>query len=123
MRKRVDGEHGRNEHTGITDFKTWDAFADEISFIWRNAKDYNEDGSEMFELAIQFEVGSMSPTNMLLSYSPFTGTLQVSPRGSQIEGQPTYTAEHQNQDRWAETESHTQFITKSTITVSRHRLC
>lgn len=53
----MDGEHGRNEHTGITDFKSWDAFEEEISFIWRNAKDYNEDGSEMYELAGQLEVG------------------------------------------------------------------
>ena len=57
VRKRVDGEHGRNEHTGVTDFKSWDAFEEEISFIWRNAKDYNEDGSEMYELAGQLEVG------------------------------------------------------------------
>jgi hypothetical protein len=57
VRKRVDGEHGRNEHTGITDFKSWDSFEEEISFIWRNAKDYNEDGSEMYELAGQLEVG------------------------------------------------------------------
>jgi hypothetical protein len=27
-----------------------------MSFIWRNAKDYNEDGSEMFDLAGQLEV-------------------------------------------------------------------
>jgi hypothetical protein len=57
VRKRVDGEHGRNEHTGITDFKTWDAFEEEVSFVWRNAKDYNEDGSEMYDLAGQLEVG------------------------------------------------------------------
>lgn len=59
VRKRVDGEHGRNERTGITDFKTWDAFAEEVSFIWRNAKDYNEDGSEMYDLAVQFEVSPL----------------------------------------------------------------
>jgi hypothetical protein len=29
-----------------------------MSFIWRNAKDYNEDGSEMFDLAGQLEVSS-----------------------------------------------------------------
>jgi hypothetical protein len=28
-----------------------------VSFVWRNAKDYNEDGSEMYELAGQLEVG------------------------------------------------------------------
>jgi hypothetical protein len=49
VRKRVDGEH----------FKTWDAFEEEVSFVWRNAKDYNEDGSEMYDLAGQLEVGSI----------------------------------------------------------------
>lgn len=56
VRKRINGEHGRNERTGITDYKTWDTFEEDVSFIWRNARDYNEDGSEMFELANQFEV-------------------------------------------------------------------
>ena len=27
-----------------------------MSFIWRNAKEYNEDGSDMFNLATEFEV-------------------------------------------------------------------
>jgi hypothetical protein len=39
---------------------TWDAFEGEMSFIWRNAKDYNEDGSEMFDLAGQLEVSLQS---------------------------------------------------------------
>lgn len=38
-----------------TDFKTWDAFEDEVSYIWRNARDYNEDGSDIFNLSIEFE--------------------------------------------------------------------
>lgn len=60
VRKRINGEHGRNERTGITDYKSWDAFEEDVSFIWRNARDYNEDGSEMFELAGQFEVSPCS---------------------------------------------------------------
>jgi len=54
--KRCRGQHGRHEFTGVTDFKTWDAFEEEISFIWRNAQGYNEDGSEMFLLADAFKV-------------------------------------------------------------------
>lgn len=54
--KRTRGIHGRAPPTNITDFKTWDAFEEEVSFIWRNAKDYNEDGSDMYNLAIDFEV-------------------------------------------------------------------
>ena len=54
--KRARGQHGRLPPTGITDFKTWDAFEQEVSYIWRNAKEYNEDGSDMFNLAVEFEV-------------------------------------------------------------------
>ena len=56
IQKRVRGIHGRNPPTWITDFQSWDAFEHEISFIWRNAKEYNEDGSEIFELASELEV-------------------------------------------------------------------
>lgn len=56
VQKRIRGIHGRAPPTGITDFKTWDAFEDEVSFIWRNARDFNEDGSDMYELAGEFEV-------------------------------------------------------------------
>jgi hypothetical protein len=64
--KRCKGVHGRREFTGVTDFKTWDQFEEEVSFIWRNAKEFNEDGSEMFELAEEFEV-------RLLLYLSVTG--------------------------------------------------
>ncbi|PSK60553.1 Chromatin structure-remodeling complex subunit rsc1 [Elsinoe australis] len=53
--KRTRGQHGREPPTGITDFKTWDAFEEEVSLIWRNAQEYNEDGSEMFNLAEEFK--------------------------------------------------------------------
>jgi len=54
--KQTKGIHGRNEVTGVTDFKTWDAFAEEVSFIWRNARHYNEDGSDIYLLANDLEV-------------------------------------------------------------------
>ncbi|GAM85380.1 hypothetical protein ANO11243_033870 [Dothideomycetidae sp. 11243] len=54
--KRARGQHGRDAATGITDLKTWDAFEDEVSLIWKNCHEYNEDGSEMFELATKFKV-------------------------------------------------------------------
>ena len=56
MAKRAIGIHGRNAATNVTDFKTWDAFEEEMSFIWRNAQAYNEDGSDMFNLAEEFKV-------------------------------------------------------------------
>lgn len=56
LAKQTKGIHGRNEVTGVTDFKSWDAFEEEVSFIWRNARIYNEDGSDMYLLANDFEV-------------------------------------------------------------------
>ncbi|EME44106.1 hypothetical protein DOTSEDRAFT_71790 [Dothistroma septosporum NZE10] len=55
LQKRINGIHGRAPPTGVTDYKTWDAFEEETSFIWRNARDYNEDGSEMYKLAGELE--------------------------------------------------------------------
>ena len=56
LTKRVRGMHGRGGTTGITDFKSWDAFETEVSKIWQNAQEYNEDGSEIFNLANDFKV-------------------------------------------------------------------
>ena len=56
IQKRVRGVHGRHETTGQTDFPSWSAFDDEVSLIWRNAREYNEDGSEISVLAGKLEV-------------------------------------------------------------------
>ena len=56
----VRGIKGRDKPTGVSFFKSWQAFEDEISYIWKNARQYNEDGSEIFELAGEFEVRSVS---------------------------------------------------------------
>ncbi|KAK5116273.1 hypothetical protein LTR85_009245 [Meristemomyces frigidus] len=53
--KRARGQHGRTPPTGVSDFKNWDQFEEEVSFIWRNAQDYNEDGSDMYTLAGEFK--------------------------------------------------------------------
>ncbi|KAK3073870.1 hypothetical protein LTR53_004169 [Teratosphaeriaceae sp. CCFEE 6253] len=53
--KRCRGQHGRAPPTGVSDFKTWDAFEEEMSFIWRNAQEYNDDDSDMFSLANEFK--------------------------------------------------------------------
>jgi len=55
--KKTRGHQQRGAATGISDFKTWDAFEEEVAYIWNNARTYNEDGSDMFILASQFEVG------------------------------------------------------------------
>jgi hypothetical protein len=56
VQKRVRGQHGRGTSTGLTDFATWEAFEKHVSWIWVNARTYNEDGSEMYNLSHEFEV-------------------------------------------------------------------
>ncbi|KAK4550171.1 hypothetical protein LTR36_003138 [Oleoguttula mirabilis] len=53
--KRARGQHGRTPPTGVSDFKNWDQFEEEVSFIWRNAQEYNEDSSDMYTLAGEFK--------------------------------------------------------------------
>ncbi|KAJ5728561.1 uncharacterized protein N7483_003069 [Penicillium malachiteum] len=51
IQKKVRGTDGRKKGTGMTAFPTWQSFADEVSYLWRNAREYNEDGSEIAALA------------------------------------------------------------------------
>ena len=67
LQKRIRGIQGRSAATGISDFKSWAAFEDDASFIWKNAYHYNEDGSDIFLLAKELEVGSHYHLEMLLS--------------------------------------------------------
>lgn len=57
LQKQVRGQHGRGAATYISDFKSWAAFEDQASLIWKNAYHYNEDGSEIFVMAQELEVG------------------------------------------------------------------
>ena len=52
----VRGVKGRDKPTGVSLFKSWQAFEDEIKHIWENARLYNVDGSEISILAGQLEV-------------------------------------------------------------------
>jgi hypothetical protein len=56
VRKKVQGVVGRNPPTGITELKSWNAFEEAVSWIWKNARHYNEDGSDLYNLSIEFEV-------------------------------------------------------------------
>ena len=56
LMKRVKGIHGRKDNTGLTDFNTWDAFENEVSKVWQNARVYNEDESEIWMLAGELQV-------------------------------------------------------------------
>jgi hypothetical protein len=56
LRKRIRGVRGKQAATGISEFKTWAAFEEESSYLWRNAFHYNEDGSDIFVLAKELQV-------------------------------------------------------------------
>ncbi|KAI9785841.1 MAG: hypothetical protein M1816_008233 [Peltula sp. TS41687] len=49
--KKVRGVHGRNGTSGVSDFSSWAGLEEEMSLIWHNAREYNEDGSDIVRLA------------------------------------------------------------------------
>ncbi|PMD38186.1 Bromodomain-containing protein-like protein [Hyaloscypha variabilis F] len=55
FRKRVKGVHGKQAATHISEFKSWAAFEEAASYLWRNAFLYNEDGSDIFVLAKELQ--------------------------------------------------------------------
>lgn len=56
IKKKVQGVIGRDAPTGHTLFKSWDAFENAMSLVWKNARIYNEDGSELYNLSLELEV-------------------------------------------------------------------
>jgi hypothetical protein len=58
IQNKVKGGSGKNA-TGISEFKNWAAFEDEVSMIWKNAFEYNQDGSAIFILAKELRVGHL----------------------------------------------------------------
>ncbi|KAL1882150.1 hypothetical protein Daus18300_000635 [Diaporthe australafricana] len=49
--RAIKGMVGRAGATGISEFKNWAALEEKASLLWSNAFYYNEEGSEIFELA------------------------------------------------------------------------
>ena len=57
LQRMVKGIFGRHqESTGISEFKTWAQFEEKAKLLWTNAYYYNEEGSEIYELAQELEV-------------------------------------------------------------------
>jgi hypothetical protein len=56
IQKKVRGVVGRDAPTGHTLLKSWDAFENHFSLIWSNARLYNEDGSDIYNLSLELEV-------------------------------------------------------------------
>ncbi|KAI9835723.1 MAG: hypothetical protein M1819_001900 [Sarea resinae] len=55
VQKRIRGAHGKDDSAGVTEFKSWNSFDEAVGLIWKNAQQYNEDGSELFVLAGDLE--------------------------------------------------------------------
>ncbi|KAJ8115070.1 hypothetical protein OPT61_g3186 [Boeremia exigua] len=55
IKKKVQGVVGRDAPTGQTLFKSWDAFESAMALVWSNARIYNEDGSELYNLSLELE--------------------------------------------------------------------
>lgn len=56
IQKKVRGTDRRKIPSRTTAYPTWRDFEEEVSYIWRNAREYNEDGSEIYMLAGVLEV-------------------------------------------------------------------
>lgn len=54
--RAVKGMHGRQGATGVSDFKSWAAMELKASLLWNNAFYYNEEGSEISDLAKELKV-------------------------------------------------------------------
>ena len=65
VQKQVRGIQGREKPNGVSLFKSWRAFEEEMSKIWNNARLYNEDGSNISELAGQLEVSCLKLSKRL----------------------------------------------------------
>lgn len=55
LKKKATGKQGHLEPTGVSLMKSWTEFEDRVGLIWRNARQYNEDGSDISVLAGQLE--------------------------------------------------------------------
>lgn len=58
--KQVRGIEGRKPHSHKTAFPTWQLFADEMEYIWRNAREFNEEDSEIVDLVNILEVRGLA---------------------------------------------------------------
>ncbi|KAJ6163529.1 hypothetical protein N7497_003508 [Penicillium chrysogenum] len=51
FKKRVRGTDSRKNSSRTTAYPTWQSFEEEVSYVWRNAREYNEDDSDISILA------------------------------------------------------------------------
>lgn len=63
LQKQVRGTKGQGQPSqpvAGTLFRSWNAFEEEASYIWNNAREYNEDSSQIVQLALQLKVSKLS---------------------------------------------------------------
>lgn len=56
VQKRIRGVIGRAPPNGVSLYNSWDALEEDAKWIWINAKEYNEDGSDIYNLGVELEV-------------------------------------------------------------------
>lgn len=56
LQKQVKGIHGRQEATGVSEYKSWATFEEKTKLLWENAYYFNEEDSEIYSLAQELEV-------------------------------------------------------------------
>lgn len=56
LQKAIRGIKGREKAIDGSFYNSWQSFEYEVSFIWRNAREYNEDTSEIYHFAGLLEV-------------------------------------------------------------------
>lgn len=59
--RNIKGMQGRGGATGVSHFKNWAAMEEKASLLWNNAFYYNEEGSEIYELAQELKVRPTHP--------------------------------------------------------------
>lgn len=56
LQKLIKGIHGRNPPTGVSEFKGWAALEERAALLWDNAHYFNEEGSDIYNLATELKV-------------------------------------------------------------------
>ena len=59
LQKRVKGANSKKDVARVSEFKTWVAFEEEASFLWKNAWHYNEDSSDIYALATTLKASTL----------------------------------------------------------------
>jgi hypothetical protein len=77
VKKKIQGVVGREQPTGHTLYKSWDALESAMTLIWLNARDYNEDGSDIYNVSMELEVRAQSRIGLLHANSTRNSSTNV----------------------------------------------